>query len=201
MPRKASDKTVTHRIELGLVERDKLNQIINTQKENQRLDALTATLQAAGMAIGGIGALGAGLALAAWLAPGIIDSVKNKTKDAVDDLTKKGISILNDVLPENARITEVEELRNEYDSLQASLRAAGARKNQFCTPSSIDYNEQTCVIATDEYDNAKKELNDYITRMKEYAEAVKEGGLQEGLEKINPIFKFMPGGDWSIWDD
>ena len=201
MPRKASDKTVTHRIELGIKERAELTEIIKTQKENQRLDALTATLQAAGMAIGGIGALGAGLALAAWLAPGIIDSVQNKTKNAVDNLTEKGISILNDVLPENARITEVEELRNEYNTLQGSLRAAGARKNQFCTPSSIDYNEQACEIATNEYDNAKKELNDYIIRMKEYAEAVKEGALQEGLGNINPIFKFIPGGDWSIWND
>jgi len=200
MPRKASDKTVTHRIELGLVERDKLSQIINTQKENQRLDAITATFQAAGMAIGGIGALGAGLALAAWLAPGLIDTIKDKGKNLVDDVTKGGISIINDILPPGAQIPEVDELKAEYDRLLAALRAAGAKKNQFCTPSSIDYNEQQCQITTDEYENAKKELDDHITRMKELANAIKEGGLQDGLEKINPIFKFAPGGEWSLWD-
>ena len=200
MPRKASDKTVTHRIELGLIERAELKEIIKTQKENQRLDAITSTFQAAGMAIGGIGALGAGLALAAWLAPGLIDTIKNKGKEVVDDITQAGISVINDILPENAQIPEVAELREEYDRLLAALRAAGAKKNQFCTPSSIDYNEQSCRISTEEYDTAKRELNDHILRMKELAKAVKEGALQEGLEKINPIFKFIPGGDWSIWD-
>jgi len=200
MPRKASDKTVTHRIELGLNERAELKEIIKTQKENQRLDAITATFQAAGMAIGGIGALGAGLALAAWLAPGLIDTIKDKGNEVVDDITKGGISIINDILPSGAQIPEAAELKAEYDRLFAALRAAGAKKNQFCTPSSIDYNGQQCQITTDEYENAKKELDDHITRMKELANAIKEGSLQDGLEKINPIFKFMPGGDWSIWD-
>jgi len=200
MPRKASDQTITHRIELGLTERAELKEIIKTQKENQRLDAITATFQAAGMAIGGIGALGAGLALAAWLAPGLIDTIKGKGNELVDDITKGGISVINDILPPGAQIPEVDELKAEYDRLLAALRAAGAKKNQFCTPSSIDYNEQQCQITTDEYENAKKELDDHIRRMKELANAIKEGGLQDGLEKINPVFKFLPGGEWSIWD-
>jgi len=65
MPRISSDSTITHRIELGLTERKKLDEIIAAQIENQRLDAITNTLQAAGTAVAGGGAVIAALALAA----------------------------------------------------------------------------------------------------------------------------------------
>ena len=74
MPRKASDKTVTHRIELGITERAKLDEILTLQKENQRIDGITATLQAAGSALAGGGLLWAAIAAAAFLAPGLVDS-------------------------------------------------------------------------------------------------------------------------------
>ena len=78
MPRKASDKTITHRIELGLPERAELKEIIATQKENQRLDAVTNTLQAVGTGLAGGGMIWAAAALAAYLAPGLIQNFKDK---------------------------------------------------------------------------------------------------------------------------
>ena len=200
MPRKASDKTITHRIELGLSERTELKEIIKTQKENQRLDAITASMQAVGMAIGGIGALGAGLALAAWLAPGLIQTAKDKATDVVNDVTNTGIDVLNEVLPPKAQIPTGAAFREEYDALRAKERASNGRKTYYCTPSSIGFDEQQCQIATDENINDRKEITDFYERMQELAQAIKEGKLQEGAGLINPIFKFMPGGEWSLWD-
>jgi hypothetical protein len=198
MPRKASDSTVTHRIELGLTERAELKEIIKTQKENQRLDAITASMQAVGMAIGGIGALGAGLALAAWLAPGLVQTIKDKAVDAVDSVTSTGIDVLNEVLPDKAQIVTARTIKDEYDELRAKERASNGRKVYYCTPSSIGYNEQQCQVATDEHRQDRKEIEDYIERMKALAQSIKDGKLRQGAEAVNPFVKFMPGG--SVWD-
>ncbi len=200
MPRKASDSTVTHRLELGLTERAELKEIIKTQKENQRLDAITASMQAVGMAIGGIGALGAGLALAAWLAPGLIEKTKDKVTDVVNDVTNTGIDYLNEVLPPGAQIPTASKFREEYDELRAKERASNGRKVYYCTPSSIGFDEQQCQIATDENINDRKEITEFYERISKLQEAIKEGKLQEGAGLINPIFNFMPGGKWSLWD-
>ena len=198
MPRKPSDKTVTHRIELGLTERAELKEIIKTQKENQRLDAITASMQAVGMAIGGIGALGAGLALAAWLAPGLVQNIKAKTVTVVNDVTKTGIDYLNEIMPPGAQVATAKQFREEYDQLREKERASNGRKVYYCTPSSIGFNEQQCQIATDENINDRKEIEDLYDRIKEYGQAIKDGTIQQGAEYINPIFKFLPGG--SAWD-
>lgn len=200
MPRLPSEKTVTHRLELGIPERKKLQEIIDTQKENQRLDAITATFQAAGMAIGGIGALGAGLALAAWLAPGLIQTAKDKATDVVNDVTATGIDVLNEVLPPGAQIPTASKFKEEYDELRAKERASNGRKVYYCTPSSIGFDEQQCQIATDENINDRKEITEFFERIKGLQEAIKEGKLQEGAGLINPIFNFIPGGKWSLWD-
>jgi len=181
MPRVSSDSTVTHRIELGLTERAELKEIIKTQKENQRLDAITASLQAVGMAIGGIGALGAGLALAAWLAPGLWDKTKDKVKDAVDDVTKTGINVLNDVLPPSYEIPTIEAFRAEYDELRAKERASNGRKVHYCTPSSIGFDEQQCQIATDENINDRKEITDLYARIQETIEIARGGGAWRNI--------------------
>ena len=200
MPRLPSDKTVTHRIELGLTERAELKEIIKTQKENQRLDAITASMQAVGMAIGGIGALGAGLALAAWLAPGLIEKAKDKATDVVNDVTRTGIDVLNEVMPPGAQIPTESGLREEYDELRAKERASNGRKVYYCTPSSIGFDEQQCQVATDENINDRKEITKFYERIRNLQQAIKDGSLQEGAERISPIFKFAPGGEWSFWD-
>ena len=88
MPRKSSDKIITHRIEFSPKERELVDTIINTQKENQRLDAVTSTLNAAGVAIGGSGALIAALGVAAFfgfsLKDKLIDGFKNFNDTFVD---------------------------------------------------------------------------------------------------------------------
>jgi len=197
MPRKASDQTVTHRIELGLTERAELKEIIKTQKENQRLDAITASMQAVGMAIGGIGALGAGLALAAYLAPGLLTKAKDTVTDVVNNVTNTGIDVLNEVLPDKAQVPTASGLKDEYDKLREKERASNGRKVYYCTPSSIGFNEQQCQIATAENEQDRKEIEDYIEQMKALAQSIKDGKLRQGAEAVNPFVRLMPGG--SFW--
>lgn len=201
MPRVSSDSTVTHRIEFGLVERDKINQIIKTQKENQRIDGITATMQAVGMAIGGIGALGAGLALAAWLAPGLLSTAKNKATDVVNNATNAGIDVLNEILPPKAQIPTEKGLRAEYDELVANFRASAGRKTYYCTPSSIGFNEQQCQIATEENINDRKEIDAFYERIKNIQTAIKDGTAADYAGMINPLGNFLPGGKWAFWED
>jgi len=197
MPRKASDQTVTHRIELGLTERAELKEIIKTQKENQRLDAITASMQAVGMAIGGIGALGAGFALAAYLAPGLLTKAKDTVTDVVNNVTNTGIDVLNEVLPDKAQVPTASGLKDEYDKLREKERASNGRKVYYCTPSSIGFNEQQCQIATAENEQDRKEIEDYIEQMKALAQSIKDGKLRQGAEAVNPFVRLMPGG--SFW--
>jgi len=197
MPRKASDQTVTHRIELGLTERAELKEIIKTQKENQRLDAITASMQAVGMAIGGIGALGAGFALAAYLAPGLLTKAKDTVTDVVNNVTNTGIDVLNEVLPDKAQVPTASGLKDEYDKLREKERASNGRKVYYCTPSSIGFNEQQCQIATAENEQDRKEIEHYIEQMKALAQSIKDGKLRQGAEAVNPFVRLMPGG--SFW--
>ena len=152
MPRVSSDSTVTHRIELGIAERKKLDEIIETQRENQRLDAITNTLQAVGTAVGGGGALLAGLALTAWLAPSVIAKIKDK----LNDWTMNAVAPLKDPI-----VKDIIERRKEefYAKMKASLereQELQARKTQFCTPSSKDFDSQVCEDLTIELEELLK---------------------------------------------
>ena len=106
---------------------------------------------------------------------------------------------MNEVLPPKAQIPTASAFKEEYDELREKERASNGRKIYYCTPSSIGFDEQQCQIATEENLNDRKEITDFYERIKNLQEAIKEGKLQEGAEKINPIFKFAPGGEWSFW--
>ena len=199
MPRVSSDSTVTHRIELGIAERKKLDEIIQTQVENQRLDAVTNTLQAVGTAVGGGGALLAGLALTAWLAPSIIAKVKDK----LDDWTMNIVSPIKDPI-----VTDIIERRKQeyYAKMKASLereQEIEARKLQFCTPSSKDFDPQICedlTIELEELLNARQaiqqEATDIQTIIDEEMDSLEDlVGIYTPLQAPLAIWKWWRGDD------
>lgn len=148
MPRVPSDKTITHRIELGLPERQKLDELLAAYKENNKIDGVTATLQAAGSALAGGGMLWAAAALAAYLAPGLIKQAYENTKD----LAQKAVAPIVDPLVDSVT-------KELYDAVQEAGRKATeakSRKERFCTPG-INFDEEQCIIASNEYEAAKQQ--------------------------------------------
>ena len=195
MPRVSSDSTVTHRIELGIAERKKLDEIIQTQKENQRLDAVTNTLQAVGTAIGGGGALLAGLALSAWLAPSII----SKVKDKLDDWTMNAVAPLKDPI-----VKDIIERRKEeyYEKMKKSIEREEelkARKLQFCTPSSKDFDAQICQDLTLELEELLKERQGFKADVLDIQTIIDEE--METLEDLVGIYTPLqaPLAIWKWW--
>ena len=148
MPRLPSDKTVTHRIELGIPARAKLDEIIKTQKENQRIDGVTQTLQAVGTGLAGGGVIFAAVALAAWLAPGIVQGTYNKFKDAANGYFNEiGRAVAEPI---------VQERKDDLQKAYEDLTTAKKYKNLVCTPNSIGYDSAACIIATNNVDALQK---------------------------------------------
>jgi hypothetical protein len=143
MPRRAIDKTTEHRISLGTYERNALAEAFALQRENQRLDAVTATLQAAGTALAGGGMVMAAFALSSYLGvkliPTVIDAVAGDggALDKVTDI----------ILPS----TPVE-LRREAQALAVRRGQISAQISRYCTASSEHYDERACSLAHDEKD-------------------------------------------------
>lgn len=148
MPRLPSDKTVTHRIELGIPERAKLDDIIKTQKENQRIDGVTQTLQAVGTGLAGSGVIFAAAALAAWLAPGLIKNAVDKTKNAIDNYFGQiGDSIAAPIVKERK-----EAVRAAY----TDLTEAKQYQRVVCDPNSINFDSAQCIIASNNVEALQK---------------------------------------------
>ena len=148
MPRLPSDKTLTHRIELGIPERAKLDEIIKTQKENQRIDGVTQTLQAVGTGLAGGGVIFAAAALAAWLAPGLIKNTVDKTKNAIDNYFGEiGDSIAAPIVKERKAA-----VRKAY----TDLTEAKQYQRVVCDPNSINYDAAQCIIASNNVDSLQK---------------------------------------------
>ena len=178
MPRISSDSTITHRIEIGLTERKKLDEIIAAQVENQRLDAITNTLQAAGTAIGGGGALLAGLALSAWLAPSFVKAIRDK----LDEWTTSSFSpVVNEYTTD-----VIEKRRAEFhEKMKASLereKELNERKVQFCTPSSKDFDNEIC-------DDLTLELEELLQARQALIQEASDiqGIVDEEIEKLEEI--------------
>jgi len=191
MPRKQSDKIITHRIEFSPKERELVDTIINTQKENQRLDAITSTLNAAGVAIGGSGALIAGLGLAAWFGYNAFDVVKDKFKDISDSvadttaeiMTGQSVDeIVQDIL--NATGYNVKDL-NERGKQLIKL------KRRFCNPSSQEYNEQKCAEVDVLLSQLNQEQSEAKAAMFRQIENFRKTG--DDIYSVNTVGKFMYG--------
>lgn len=148
MPRVPSDKTITHRIELGLPERQKLDEILEAYKQNNAIDGVTATLQAAGSALAGGGMIWAAAALAAYLAPGLLKKAYNDTKDLADKLVAPIVDPL---------VTDLQkELYEPIIEANKKVKDAQYRVDQFCSPG-VNYNAQQCTIAQNDLAAAEEE--------------------------------------------
>jgi len=194
MPRKASDKIITHRIEFSPKERELVDSIINTQKENQRLDAITATLNAAGVAIGGSGALIAALGLAAWFGFSVKDKVKEIIEDIGDFVPFTGMTIneLGESVKDKLGINPNDLLARERD-----LQAQSAR---FCNPNSQYYDETECARVRAEQDALGKEYNEIKDRaFKAIADGDTEGSLKWAINRLSRKFTGLnvTGGRYS----
>lgn len=195
MPRKQSDKIITHRIEFSPKERELVNDIINTQKENQRLDAVTSTLNAVGVAIGGSGALIAGLGLAAWFGYSAIDVIKDKFENISDTVADTTAQILT-----GQSVDEI--VQDILDSTGYNVKDLNERgkqliqlKRRFCNPSSQDYDEQKCAEVdallsqlSQEQKEAKDAIFKQINDLKQAEEDIYNvnltGKLLYGLRKL-----------------
>ena len=176
MPRRRVDKVVEHRVSLSDFERAQLKEIIDTQQANIAVDGITATLNAAGTALGGAGALLAAGVLMMWKAPNIIASVTDKTNTIFD-------GIADVFLPG----TPVEHRRYAQDL--AKRRGEIAKEEaSFCTLSSSKYDEAKCSqtqIKKDQYFTDRAAFHSML--MSTYELAAREM-IYFGLGDVNPNF-------------
>ncbi len=195
MPRKASDKTITHRIELGLPERAELKEIIATQKENQRLDAVTNTLQAVGTGLAGGGMIWAAAALAAYLAPSLIKQTKDKVVSAVDKVTQ--------AIADPITYDIVQGMKEEVEQSQNFVVNARNKVNSFCDPNSIHYDEDKCNQAQIEYEAAKIQAKETQEAVLAKAQAIKDEitSFREGEDSILQLLPFgkVISKTWSLF--
>ena len=195
MPRKASDKTITHRIELGLPERAELKEIIATQKENQRLDAVTNTLQAVGTGLAGGGMIWAAAALAAYLAPSLIKQTKDKVVSAVDKVTQ--------AIADPITYDIVQGMKEEVEQSQNFVVNARNKVNSFCYPNSIHYDEDKCNQAQIEYEAAKIQAKETQEAVLAKAQAIKDEitSFREGEDSILQLLPFgkVISKTWSLF--
>jgi len=194
MPRVASDKTITHRIEFGIPERAKIEELFAIQKENQRLDAVTGTLQAVGTGLAGGGIIFAAIALAGYLAPGIIKDTYTNVKNAVNSITQ---SITDPIVSDILDVDEIKQSQN------AAINA-GRKVNTFCDPNSIHYDEQKCATAQSEFAAAKqhaKEVRDakiaQANAIKDEIKAFREGD-NDSLLRLLP-FGSVISETWALF--
>lgn len=190
MPRKPTEKVIEHRITFGDLERDVLKRALTLQAENQRLDAATSTLNAIGVAVGGSGAILAGLALLKWKAPEIIDAITEKGKGVLDDFT-------DGILPK----TPVQ-FRREAQALAVRRGQINAEINRYCTSSSPDFNSATCSLAHESKDQ-------YFEDLAAFQERVRAAQIEEdsfywrfifgGLGDIDPYASDPNSGSNQAW--
>jgi hypothetical protein len=176
MPRKASDKTITHRFELGLTERKQVEQIAKDQLKQQKFRSVSNAIGGISAGIGSMGLLFAGLALSAYLAPKLIQEIPNKIKDTVDKvstqiLTPVADPITNDVV-------------NNYKQAVDITSQARNEVNQFCTPSSIDYDPQKCAIAQNNLRDAQANQKAEADRIQSITSEIQDLSI---FDFANPI--------------
>lgn len=204
MPRTKSDKIITHRIEFSPKERELIDTVIKTQKENQRLDAVTNTFQAAGVAISGSGLLIAGLAVAGWFGYNAKDKIKeaiqgfsSTTADAMGVLiTGKSVDTLSQEIFDDMGI-DLKRLKEQAQDLRD-------RKNRFCDTSSQYYDAQLCAQTDVQLENHKRLIKrenerliqevrsfDGSTARNEILDRQRKGTLLWGISNINGIGQLM----------
>jgi len=132
MPRRRVDKVIEHRLSFSDFERQKINRLEQAAVANVALDAFTDVAKAAGMALGGGGALLAAFVLLKWKAPEIIAEVTNATNSALD-------TVADVVLP-----GQPIELRREAQRLAKERGEIAKAEATYCSFSSEMYDEVQC---------------------------------------------------------
>lgn len=151
MPRKSSDKIITHRIEFSPKERDLIETVIKTQKENQRLDAATGVLQAVGTGLAGTGGLIAALGLVAWLGFNVVDDLKEKASGFVSGVTNVIAPVVLGKTVDELAQEIIDECSIDYRAMEAEARDIIGRKNRFCNTNSKFYDAQECAVVDAEF--------------------------------------------------
>ena len=191
MPRKQSDKIITHRIEFSPKERELVNDIIKTQKENQRLDAVTATLNAFGVAIGGSGALIAGLGLAAWFG----FNAKDVVKDTLSNVSDKVADTTAEIITGKSVDEIVQDILNEtgynVNDLQQKGKFLIEQSRRFCNPSSQYYDAQECARVDAELTQLRIEQRQAIDAIKGKFTEFKQA--EEDIYSINAVGSLLYG--------
>jgi len=133
MPRRTVDNTTELRVTLGTKEREYIESLIRTQQANVGIDGVTATLQAAGTALGGAGALWAAVALAAWFGYDPIKDTIEKTGNGIADWMS--VVLFDQPLSQHqAEWDAINEMKKEVNARQAAVDAA---RDAACSPSAM----------------------------------------------------------------
>ena len=203
MPRKASDKIITHRIEFSPKERELVDSIISTQKENQRLDAVTSTLNAVGVAVGGSGALIAGLGLAAWFGFSVKDKIKDFINNLDETISDIGIQTMTGQTPDELGANFAWYLGLSPDELIEERNQLLAEKARYCNPDSQYYDEIKCAEIDAKMTELNKRYRELVARAKRaIADGNTEGSLKWGINRLSKRFtglNLTQDGDGASW--
>ena len=191
MPRKASDKIVTHRIEFSPRERELVDSIINTQKENQRLDAITSTLNAAGVAIGGSGALIAALGVAAFFGFNIKDKLIDGFKNFNDTFVDTTAEIFTGSTKEEIVQDIIDATGYDVNDLQQRGKYLIEQKRRFCNPASQYYNKEECAKVDAALEQLNKEQNEAKDAIMNQVKVIQQS--DEKISQVNLVGKLLYG--------
>ena len=203
MPRRAVDETTELRVTLGTKEREYIESLIRTQQANVGIDGVTATLQAAGTALGGAGFLYAAIALAAWFGFDPVKKAIEKTGNGIADWMS--VVLFDQPLSQHqAEWDAINELKKEVNLRQQAVNAA---RDAACSPEAMsnasNINEQiaTCSMVIQD----TKAEQDAIFALKEAIverEARHRANIKQERDayvKATPRFTGNPPYDLSHW--
>ena len=200
MPRSKSDKIITHRIEFSPKEREIIDTIIQTQKENQRLDAITNTFQAVGVGLSGGCLLVAGLAVAGWFGYSFKDEIVNKTKEFTNTMTNSLAPIIVGKSVEQMTEEVTQTIGADYNALKEEGRQLLQEKTRYCTTNSQYYDSQECARVDAELQDLNRRLQEaqaiMFASIKDEANSEVKNSLIWGLATLpfNPYnpFRWTP---------
>jgi len=150
---------------------------LTTAQANVALDGVTATLNAVGTALGGAGALLAGLVFMKWKGPTLwVDFTENVTNPFIDN-------IVDTILPG----TPVEHRRYAQD-LAARRGQIANEEAAFCSLSASTYDEAKCSTTQQKKDQYFADLETFRKMLRETYSRGEREVIYYGLGDINPDF-------------